>query len=226
MPESKQVKSETKHVKERIARKAAEFLKKDQVVNLGIGIPTLIADIVPKGIVFMHTENGMLGVGPTPNPGDEDKQIVNAGKKHITETIGCSYFDSAQSFAMIRGGHIDTAVLGALQISEKGDIANWAAPGKAVLGVGGAMDLVVGAKQVIVTTTHLTREGKPKLLQKCDYPLTAEQEVNILITEFAVFHFNQEGMELFEISSDITLEELKEITPANYKVSEDLKVWN
>ncbi|MFJ5760642.1 3-oxoacid CoA-transferase subunit B [Neobacillus sp. NPDC093182] len=225
MTQTKQVKSETKQVKERIARKAAEFLKRNQVVNLGIGIPTIIADIVPQGIIFMHTENGMLGVGPTPNPGEEDKQIINAGKKHITETIGCSYFDSAQSFAMIRGGHIDTAVLGALQISEKGDIANWAAPGKAVLGVGGAMDLVVGAKKVIVTTTHLTREGNPKILSKCDYPLTAEQEVDILITEFAVFCFDEAGMVLCEISSDITLEELKEITPANYRVSDHLKIW-
>jgi 3-oxoacid CoA-transferase B subunit len=225
MTQTKQVKSETKQVKERIARKAAEFLKKNQVVNLGIGIPTIIADIVPQGIIFMHTENGMLGVGPTPNPGEEDKQIINAGKKHITETIGCSYFDSAQSFAMIRGGHIDTAVLGALQISENGNIANWAAPGKAVLGVGGAMDLVVGAKKVIVTTTHLTREGKPKILPKCDYPLTAEQEVDILITEFAVFCFDEAGMVLCEISSDITLEELKEITPANYRVSDHFKIW-
>jgi 3-oxoacid CoA-transferase B subunit len=225
MSQITQVISQTKRVKERIARKAAEFLKEGQVVNLGIGIPTLIADIINQGIVFMHTENGMLGVGPSPNPGEEDKQIVNAGKKYITETIGCSYFDSAQSFAMIRGGHVDTAVLGALQISGNGDIANWAVPGKAVLGVGGAMDLVVGAKKVIVTTTHLTRDGKPKILPRCEYPLTAEQEVNILITEYAVFQFNERGMELCEISSDITLEELKEITPASYKISEYLKTW-
>jgi 3-oxoacid CoA-transferase B subunit len=212
-------------VKERIAQKASQFLRQGQIVNLGIGIPTLVANYVPDHFVYLHTENGMLGVGPTPPPEQVDKQLINAGKKPVTETQGVSYFDSSESFAMIRGGHVDVAILGALQISERGDIANWAVPGSSVLGVGGAMDLVMGAKQVIITTTHLTKEGSPKILPACEYPLTAREEADILITEYAVFHFVNGLMVLEEISSEISLEEIARITPAFYKVSEQLKIW-
>jgi 3-oxoacid CoA-transferase B subunit len=211
--------------KKRIAKKAAEFLNKGQIVNLGIGIPTIVADLIPENFVFLHTENGMLGVGPTPADGMEDKQIVNAGKKPVSEIMGTSYFDSALSFAMIRGGHVDVAILGALQVSEDGDIANWAVPGAAVLGVGGAMDLVMGARKVIVTMTHLTKDGKPKILPQCEIPLTAKGEVDILITEHAVFHFENGRMVLYELSSEMTLERLKEQTPASYDVSPSLQIW-
>ncbi|MEX2104402.1 MAG: 3-oxoacid CoA-transferase subunit B [Bacilli bacterium] len=214
-----------KLIKDRIACKASKFLKKGQIVNLGIGIPTLVANYISDNFVYIHSENGMLGVGPAPQPGQEDQGLINAGKKPVTEVEGVSYFDSAESFAMIRGGHIHVTILGALEISERGDIANWAVPGTSVMGIGGAMDLVVGAQQVIVTTTHLTKDGSSKIVPYCNFPLTAEREVDILITEFAVFHFDLGRMILEEISSDITLEQLKEITTANYEISENLKIW-
>jgi 3-oxoacid CoA-transferase B subunit len=167
----------------------------------------------------------MLGVGPTPSPEELDLEIINASKQAVTETPGTAYFSSSQSFAMIRGHHVDAAVLGALQISETGDIANWSVPGEDVPGVGGAMDLVVGAKQIIVTTQHVTKDGRPKLLPACTYPLTAKGEVDVVVTEYAVFRFIDGKMVLEELAEGWTPDKLKAITPANYTVSENLTAY-
>lgn len=211
-------------IKETIAMRAAQEIDNGDIVNLGIGIPTLVADFIPEGKkIFLHTENGLLGVGPSPSPDEIDPEIINAGKLPVTAQLGASYFSSSESFAMIRGGHVDVAILGALQVAENGDIANWAIPGENILGVGGAMDLVAGAKKVIVTTQHCTKNGEPKILPKCTYPITAKGVVKVLITEYAVFKFENNQMILEEIIGDITEEQLKEITPANYVVSEKLK---
>lgn len=208
-----------------IAWRAAQELEDGDIVNLGIGIPVLVADYIPADRrVFLQSENGILGVGPTPPPESQDPDLINASKLPISELIGASYFDSALSFAMMRGGHVDKTVIGALQVSETGDIANWAVPGKDVLGVGGAMDLIVGARTVIVATTHLTPAGKPKLLPSCTYPLTARNEVDVLITEFAVFRFENAKMFLEELVDELILGELKEITPANYQLSDRFRV--
>ncbi|MEH7237230.1 3-oxoacid CoA-transferase subunit B [Bacillus sp. JJ1562] len=212
--------------KEKIAMRAANEIKNGSVVNLGIGIPTLIADYIgDEKEVFLHTENGLLGVGPAPSNGEIDPEIINAGKLPVTAQQGASYFSSSESFAMIRGGHIDTVVLGALQVSENGDLANWAVPGKNILGVGGAMDLVAGAKEVIVTTQHCAKNGEPKIVKKCDYPLTAKNVVSTLITEYAVFRFIDNEMVLQELEEDWTVEKLKMITPAHFTVSSALKVY-
>ncbi|WP_053363428.1 3-oxoacid CoA-transferase subunit B [Bacillus sp. FJAT-27251] len=212
----------TNTIKHYIAWRCAQELTSG-IVNLGIGIPTLVADYLPKGSVTIHSENGVLGVGPEPEPGEVDIDLVNAGKQPITVLPHASYFDSSISFGMMRGGHLDATVIGALQVSEKGDIASWAIPGKDVLGVGGAMDLVVGAKKVIAAMTHLTPKGEPKILPECTYPLTAKKRVDTIITEYAVFKFRNEKLYLVEINQDISLGKLKEITPASYKVAEDLK---
>ncbi|WCK52452.1 3-oxoacid CoA-transferase subunit B [Aneurinibacillus sp. Ricciae_BoGa-3] len=208
-----------------IAWRAAQEFEDGDIVNLGIGIPVLVADYLPQGRdIILHSENGILGVGPTPAPAEHDPDLINASKLPISENCGASYFDSALSFAMMRGGHIDKTVIGALQISERGDIANWAIPGKDVLGVGGAMDLIVGAKTVIVASTHLSPQGEPKILPLCTYPLTAKEEVDILITEFSVFSFRGGQMVLEELVDDLTLSELKEITPAHYVLSDTFRV--
>ncbi|MDN4595253.1 3-oxoacid CoA-transferase subunit B [Polycladomyces subterraneus] len=208
-----------------IARRAALELRDGDVVNLGIGIPTLVNDYIPPGVtIHLHTENGMLEVGPTPPPDQVDPLLVNASRQPISELPGASYFDSGLSFAMMRGGHLDTTIIGALQVSQAGDIASWAVPGKTVLGVGGAMDLVVGAKRVIVATTHQTKEGQPKILPECTLPLTARGEVDVLVTEHAVFHFNEGRMILVEIGDHLDLKELKSITPADYEIHPQLTV--
>jgi len=210
-----------------IAKRAAMEIRNEAVVNLGIGIPTMVANFLDKDKkIYLHTENGLLGVGPSPSNEEIDPEIINAGKQPVTITKGASYFSSSQSFAMIRGGHVDTVILGALQISEKGDIANWAAPGKSVLGVGGAMDLVVGAKEVIVTTQHCTKDGSPKILEECTYPITAKNVVSKLITEYAVFRFNNKEMILEELKEEWTVEDLKKITPAKFTVSPNLKNYS
>lgn len=207
-----------------IAWRAAQELEDGDIVNLGIGIPVLVADYIPADRkVFLQSENGILGVGPTPPPEQSDPDLINASKLPISELGGASYFDSAMSFAMMRGGHVDKTVIGALQVSESGDIANWAVPGKDVLGVGGAMDLIVGAKTVIVATTHLTPDGKPKLLPSCTYPLTARGEVDILVTEFSVFRFEKSKMTLEELVDSLSLDQLKEITPAKFEVSKNIR---
>jgi 3-oxoacid CoA-transferase B subunit len=188
-------------------------------VNLGIGIPNLIPGLLGAGTeIFLHTENGLLGVGPRPSEDELDPDLVDAAKRPITALPGASYFDSAASFAMIRGGHVDVAVLGALQVSERGDIANWAIPGKDVLGVGGAMDLVVGARRVIVTMTSTTPAGEPKLVRECTLPLTAREAVDVVVTEQAVFRFREGSLVLTELLDGARLEDVDRVTQARYVV--------
>lgn len=212
--------------KEKIAQRAAKEIRSETIVNLGIGIPTLVADYISREKeVFLHTENGLLGVGPSPSEGEVDSEIINAGKLPVTAEKGASYFSSSDSFAMIRGGHVDTVILGALQISESGDLANWAVPGKNILGVGGAMDLVAGAKEVIITTQHCSREGEPKIVKSCTYPLTAKNIVSTIISEYAVFRFIDNKMVLMELAEGWTVDQLKKITPAEFAVSKSLSFF-
>ena len=207
-------------VKARIAARAAEELRPGEVVNLGIGIPNLIPGFLDadSGVV-LHTENGLLGVGPRPAGDELDPDLINAAKRPITALPGAAYFDSAASFAMIRGGHIDVAVLGALEVSGTGDIANWAVPGKDVLGVGGAMDLVVGAKRVIVTMTATSSRGEPKVVADCSYPLTAAGAVDVIVTELSVFRLVDGELHLTELLGDATLDDVEEVTEAPFVVS-------
>lgn len=206
-----------------IAKRAAQELHEGDIVNLGIGIPTQLVDYIPEDTkIFLHTENGILGVGPTPTGDKIDLDLVNAGKSPVSVEVGASYFDSATSFAMIRGGHIDVSVLGVLQIDESGRIANWAIPGQDILGVGGAMDLLEGSKKVIVTMQHLTRKGDAKIVQKLDYPQTSERSVDIIVTEMAVFHVEENGLKLVEIAEGYTLEDVKQGTTAKFQIGEQL----
>lgn len=217
------------NIKQYIAKRCAQELTSG-VVNLGIGIPTLVADYLPKGTVTLHSENGILGVGPEPDPNEfvvdpETIDLVNAsGVQPITALPHASYFDSSLSFTIMRGGHLDATVIGALQVSETGDLASWAVPGKDVLGVGGAMDLVIGAKRVIAAMSHLSPKGEPKILPECTYPLTAKNRVDTIVTEYAVFKFREGRMYLVEMVDEISLEQLKEMTPASYEVAEDFMV--
>ena len=206
--------------KRRIAARAARELRSGEVVNLGIGIPNLIPGYldVDAGVV-LHTENGLLGVGPRPDANEVDPDLIDAAKLPVTALPGAAYFDSAQSFAMIRGGHIDVAVLGALEVSAAGDIANWAVPGRDVLGVGGAMDLVVGARRVIVTMTATSSRGEPKIVERCSYPLTAAGAADVVVTELAVFRFVDGELHLTELLGDATLSEVEAVTEARYSVS-------
>ena len=202
----------------RIAERALQELGSGDVVNLGIGIPTLVADLItPEHEVTLHTENGMLGVGPSPEEGGALDYPVNAGKIPVTALPGSSYFDSSDSFALIRGGHVDVAIMGGLQIDEHANLANWAAPGRPLLGVGGAMDLAKGAKRLIVTMNHSHKDGSPKIVPKCDLPLTAPGAVNTVITELAVFEFVNGDLTLVEIMPGSTLEEVRAHTSANFK---------
>lgn len=203
--------------KELIAKRAAKELKGPCIVNLGIGVPTLIPEYVDDPTVYLHTENGLLGVGDV-DEDNIDPNLVNAGKQPVSEQLGSSYFDSAQSFAMIRGGHVDVTVLGVLQADEKGRIANWSIPGKNIIGVGGAMDLLSGAKKVICTMTHVTRDGAPKLVRECDFPITSTRQVDMIITDLAVFEFEDGKMYLTELMPGVTLEEVEEKTEARYEV--------
>ncbi|MDE2855321.1 MAG: 3-oxoacid CoA-transferase subunit B [Chloroflexota bacterium] len=202
-----------------IARRALAELKAGDVVNLGIGIPTLVADLITAehGII-MHSENGMLGVGPAPETGGALDYPVNAGKAPVTALPGSSYFDSADSFAMIRGGHIDVAIMGGLQVDERGNLANWSMPGAPLLGVGGAMDLASGARRLIITMTHCNRDGGAKLLPRCSLPLTAPAAVDLVITELAVFAFDAEGMRLVELMPGASLDEVRAKTGARFRV--------
>ena len=209
--------------KHTIAARAARELGPGEVVNLGIGIPNMIpAFIDDEAGVFLHTENGMLGVGPRPGEDELDVDMIDAAKRPVTALPGASYFDSAESFAMIRGGHIDVAVLGALQVSAGGDIANWAVPGKDVLGVGGAMDLVVGAGRVIVTMTATSSRGEPKVVQECTYPLTAKAAVDVVITELSVFRVREGALVLVELLNGATTDDVRAVTAAEFSV--DLQV--
>lgn len=205
-------------IKRKIAERAAREVKENQVVNLGVGIPTLIPDFMKDKTVYLQSENGLLGIGPTPPADQIDMDLISASKTPISMIEGAVLFDSAESFAMIRGGHIDLAILGALQIDETGEVANWNVPGSDILGVGGAMDLMVGAQKIIITSTHLTRDGKPKLLKKLTYPSSSSRKVDMVITEHAVFTFKDGTMYLTEILSDLSIKELREITEANFVV--------
>ena len=205
-----------------MAKAALKELKRDDIVNLGIGIPTLVADLIgPEDGIIMHTENGMLGVGPAPEEGGALDYPVNAGKIPVTALPGSSYFDSATSFGMIRGGHIDVAIMGGLQVDEQGNLANWAVPGKPLLGVGGAMDLASGAKKLIITMTHMNKDGSSKVLNKCDLPLTAIQVVDTLITDLAIFRITDNGMVLTALLPGATLDDVAKNTTANYTVALD-----
>ncbi len=210
----------TDGVKARIAARAALELRPGEVVNLGIGIPNLIPGFLgPETSVVLHTENGLLGVGPRPGDGELDPDLIDAAKQPITALPGAAYFDSATSFAMIRGGHVDVAVLGALEVSGDGDIANWAVPGKDVLGVGGAMDLVVGARRVIVTMTSTSSRGEPKVVERCTYPLTAAGAVDVVVTELSVFRRIDGALHLTELLDGATVEDVAAVTTAPFVVA-------
>jgi acetate CoA/acetoacetate CoA-transferase beta subunit len=210
-------------IKTVIAARAAKELKDGDVVNLGIGLPTMVADYLPKGVgIILQSENGIMGMGSTAEPGKEDVDIVNAGAQYVTVNLGAMFFDSATSFGIIRGGHVDVTVLGALEVDDKGNLANWIVPGKMVSGMGGAMDLVVGAKKVIIAMTH-TQKGRPKILKKCTLPYTAVGVVNLIITEMGVMETAPEGLVLKELHPDYSVEQVRGATEAELIISPNLR---
>ncbi|MTI48457.1 3-oxoacid CoA-transferase subunit B [Sporosalibacterium faouarense] len=210
-------------IKEIIAKRVALELRDGDVVNLGIGLPTMVANYISDDIdVIFQSENGFVGLGPAPKEGEEDKDLTNAGAQPVTIKAGGAFFDSSTSFAIIRGGHVDATVLGALQVDEKGNLANWMIPGKMVPGMGGAMDLVVGAKKVIIAMQH-TAKGKPKILNECTLPLTAAGQVDMIITEMAVMKVTKDGLLVTELGPEVSVEDVKAATEAELIISENLK---